>query len=121
MLARLLTRARRTRGPVRPPRRVVLAPTADAVLLLGTQHRQQLLFTADRSPSLFQLVPPGPDGQVQVLDAADRTVGHLAEPVATAYRRRLARARRRGEQWWVHGQVVREGLDLQVVLHCPPS
>jgi hypothetical protein len=58
--------------------------------------------------------------EIEVLMHGVTVVGFLDPEVTRGYRRFVGRATANGRQVWVHGQVVRVGLDLCVVLHCPP-
>jgi hypothetical protein len=102
----------------------VIAPSTDAILVLGTAERQPLLLGLDRAPALFLLAAGAEPGRVEVRSSGGQLIGDLAAPgseVARHYQRALRRATSRGMQLWVHGQVQRAGLDLIVVLHCPPG
>ena len=92
--------------------------------MLGTAECQPLLLGLDRAPMLFQLVPGAEAGHVEVRAAGGQLIGELAAPgsaTARHYQRALRRAAGQRSQVWVHGQVQRAGLDLIVVLHCPPT
>ncbi|MCW2490982.1 MAG: hypothetical protein QOH56_662 [Pseudonocardiales bacterium] len=119
-----------TRSPWRPFRRssrdpaggrITVPPTADEIWLDGTAERQVELGAAERSPTQFRLVDPANDrDEIEVLMHGVTVVGFLDPEVTRGYRRFVRRATANGRQVWVHGQVVRVGVDLCVVLHCPP-
>jgi hypothetical protein len=100
----------------------VIAPSADAIHVLGTAERQPLLLRLDRAPTLFQLTFGAEAGQIEVRTSNGQLLGDLAAPgsaIVRHYQRTLRRAAGHEMQVWVHGQVQRAGLDLIVVLHCP--
>jgi hypothetical protein len=102
----------------------VIAPSSDAIFVLGTAGRQPLLLRLDRAPTLFQLTVGAEPGRIEVRTSSGDLLGELATPGSATvrhYQRILRRAGGPGAQVWVHGQVQRAGLDLIVVLHCPPG
>ncbi len=115
-------RARLRRPPAAAPtRRRVIPPSVHEIVVADTASRQRLLADCDRSPSLFRLDTISGSAAVQVSFRGEVVVGMLGpDALAADFARLIAKAAARGDQVWVHGQVQRRGVDLCVVLRCPP-
>lgn len=109
---------RRRRGGVQPHRRII-APAVTA-FVVNAPAPQAVLAACDRSPALFRLDVEPESGLVRVWLRGEVEVGNLGSSSSKSFAKLLRKANRRGDEVWVHGQVERHGVDMRVLLRCPP-
>lgn len=100
--------------------RRIIAPAVTAFVIQAPAP-QAVLAACDRSPALFRLELEPESGLVRVWLRGETDVGHLGSSSSKSFAKLIRKADRRSDEVWVHGQVERQGVDMQVLLRCPPA